>query len=48
MKSTTKKKKTQQNTKISSKEIIEISNKAYKEATAITWRQARVFDTPKS
>lgn len=42
MKSTTKKKKAQLNTEISSKEIIEISNKAYKEATAITWRQAEV------
>lgn len=45
MKSTTKKNNTQLNTKLSSKEIIAISKKAYEEATAITWRQAEVGRT---
>lgn len=45
MKSTSKKEKTQLNYELSSKEIIAIGNKAYQEATAVTWRQVEVGRT---
>lgn len=45
MKSTSKKRNTQLNHELSSEEIIAIANKAYQEATAVTWRQAEVGRT---
>lgn len=45
MKSTSKKKNTQLNIELSSEEIIEIGNRALREATAVTWRQAEVGRT---
>ena len=45
MKSTTKRNNAQLNTDFSSEEIIAIGQKAYEEATAITWRQAEVGRT---
>lgn len=45
MKSTTKKNNVQLNTEFSSEEINAIADKAFKEATAITWRQTEVGRT---
>ena len=45
MKSTLKMKNTQLNIELSSEEIVEIGNKAFEEATALTWRQAEVGRT---
>lgn len=45
MKFTSKNKNVQRNIELSSEEIIEIGNRALREATAVTWRQAEVGRT---